>query len=415
MSGFLFGEQASDATKQSHGSASAEMGFAMGSLIGAWKASSPAVRDLFALALVRRCVTVALQGEGYSFTSEQFHYWLAGAAVLDAGRPPLARPARLVCDLVLGVLARSRCEEVARAAAQFEQMAMPIVDQGEYGDIVQCHEALEAAHEIALRSRYAGGPGPSGVVERLASAASLARASSALATRVAEDRPFNLQGRWAMVRDEPERAALWTLDLEVGGLLADALPVMPPLPCPGLFDRAWLRTDNEPAGDMGLVSVRLASALGEMALLMDKALSADRARGQAANECSAKSRLPQLLGILSVMEQLRSSQIEAALGVTRIGVRGIVDSGTQLGLVRMRKGRGLNMIVLDQARRHNPPLPSRRARSQPTSQEVSAVAEVDDALAFADKVLGRLGGKSSPDGDFGDETADFDDEAPGWA
>lgn len=148
--------------------------------------------------------------------------------------------------------------------------------------------------------------------------------------------------------------------------------------------------------------------------LMERAIAMDRERKLAASEVSAKSRLPRLMGLLAVMEQLRSSQIEAALDVSRIGVRGIVESGIQLGLVRLRKGRGLNMIVLDQARRDNPPLPSRRARLQPSDQETLAVAKVDEALAFADKVLSRFGAKSAESDDEWDGDDDFGDDAPGW-
>lgn len=414
MRDFEAREMAEEGRERLSGGISADAGLALGFIMGSWKAISSGARDLFALGLVRRCVTVALQAEGYSFTADQFSYWLAGAAVLDPSRPPLARPARLVCDLALGILSRSRCEEVVHAAEQFRSMAMPIADQGDHGDIGQCHEAADCADEIALRNRFAGGRGPVGVAERVAAAAKLARAAPALATRLAEDRPFDLQGRWAMVRDEPERAAYWTLDLEIESFFADAIPGMPPLPCPGLFDRAWLRTDREAGSDISMASIRLAASLGETMTLMDRAIAADRERAQAASEVSAKSRLPQLLGLLAVMEQLRSSQIEAALGVSRIGVRGIVESGIQLGLVRLRKGRGLNMIVPDQARRDNPPFPSRRARSQRSDQETMAVAEVDDALAFADKVLGRFGVKAADEDDDWDVDDDFGDDPPGW-
>ncbi len=407
-------------SESSLGGAPTQAGLYLGSIMGSWKACSAGARDLFALGLVRRCVSTALQAEGYSFTPEQLSYWLAGAVVLDPGRPSLARPAHLVCDLVLGALARSRCEEVARAAEQFRLMAMPIVDQGEHGDVGQVHEALDAADEIVLRSRFAGGSGVPGIAERLAATAKLARSSPALATRIAEDRPFDLQGRWAMVRDEPERAAHWTLDLEIEGFFADALPGMPPLPCPGLFDRAWLRTDldaeHHTTGDMGAAFGRLSAALAGVAALMDHAVALDREVTAARARVSAKSRLPQLVGLLGIMEQLRSSQIEAALAVTRIGVRGIIESGLELGLVRQRKGRGLTLMEPDTSRRDHPPprSPLRRLGSERAKAELTAVDEVDDALAFAEKVLRRSGRATDQDvGDF-DREDDADGDLPGW-
>jgi len=388
----------------------------MGVILGSWKACHPGVRDLFALGLVRKCVSNSLQAEGYSFTVEQFSYWLAGAAVLDPGRPPLARPARLVCELVLNALARSRCEEVARASERFRLMSMPIAEHGEHGDIGQCREALDAAREIALRSRFAGGQGPSGVGERVAAAAKLARAARALATRLAEDRPFELGGRRSLVREEPERAAYWALDLEIEGFFADALPGMPPLPCPGLFDRAWLRTDIDvdAHSDMAMASRRLGSSLGELAALMDRAVESQRACDQAAAAVSSKSRLPQLVGVLSIMERLRSAQIEAVLSATRIGVRSIVESGFDLKVFRHRKGRGLNMIEMDTSRREPPPLPSRRDVTQAIETGSVAIAEVDDALAFADEVLDRIG---NPKLGKREETRfedDWDDDTPAW-
>lgn len=403
-------EVAYDSAKRRPEGVSAEAGLALGFLMGSWKAVGPGVRNLFALGLVRRCVSTALRAEGYNFLPEHFSYWLAGAVVLDAARPPLARPARLVSDLVLSALARSRCEEIVRAAELFGRMAMPIADLGEHGDIGQCHEALDAARAIALRSRFAGGRGPAGVAERLASAAQLARAAPALATRLAADRPFDLQGRWAMVRDEPERAAYWTLDLEVEGYFADAIPGMPPLPCPGLFDRAWLQTDidGDATSDMSRASTRLTTALGEIMGLMEQAIALDRECSRVVVEVSAKSRLPQVVGLLGIMEQLRSSQIEAALGVTRIGVRGIIENGVQLGAVRQRKSRGLNMIEMDTSRRERLPLPSRRAPAQPTEQESKAIAEVDDALAYADKILSKFADRRDDQTDTSDDFDDWD-------
>lgn len=395
---------------------SAEAVLSMGVILGSWKVCRPEVRDLFALSLVRRCVSTALQAEGYSFTAEQFSYWLAGAAVLDPGRPRLARPARFVCELVLNALARSRCEEVGRAAERFRLMAVPIADHGEYGDIGQCHEALDAAREIALRSRFAGGRGPSGVAERVAATAKLARAASQLATRLAEDRPFDIGGRRTVVRDEPERAAYWALDLEIEGFFADALPGMPPLPCPGLFDRAWLRpdVDADECDNMAIASFRLGSALGELVALMERAVEIDRACDRTAAGVSLKSRLPQLVGVLSIMERLRSSQIEAALNVTRIGVRSIVASGVELRMVRNRKGRGLNMIEIDMSRREAPPLPSRRDVTQSMERETLATAEVDDALLFAEKVLGRVAGPTVEEEMNSGSDDHWDDDIPAW-
>lgn len=402
----------------------AALGFETGRFLGAWRGADRGARELFGLALAQRMVVAALQAEGYAFTPERVAHWLAGAVRLDAEAPPLARPPRLVLDLVLGELAISRCEELAVGARLLTALAMPIADEGDHGVIEDCHAGLQAALAIALRARFSAGPGVVGLAFRIAAARDMARKSEVLATREAGSGAVSIRGRVHMVSRAVERAPNWTLDLAAGPLLAEAIAGMPPLPCPGLFDRAMLRAPLDEDAPAELAEIRrsedeehvlwsrVGRVFGDLGRLLDDAIGAYERALDAASRVSSKSRLSLAVGLLGICPELRSAQLERALGVSRIGMRWIVDAGIEAGWLGVRKKRGLRFVVIDKAPSPRPVSARGFAACVPEVRE----SGIEDALAFADGVLARYGGAGAGEDDEGDVDLDVDGDpdVPGW-
>lgn len=380
---------------------SLEAAFDFGRLKSGWAAADADQRMLFGFALARRAVMRILEIEGYAFTPEQFSYWLAGAARLDEQPFRFARPARLVLEAVIGELAISRCDEVANGARLLERIAMPIPDEGDYGDIQQCYDALKAATGLLARARFACGDGPAGFVSRVTSACEIARKSAIFATREGEMAVIEVWGN-RIVADRPvERAVNWALDLGAGALLAEAIPGLPPLPCPGLFDRSFLTApldEDSPRQEMaesaeallGRIWARVAAMARELADLLDVAVGAQRRRVFCSATVSRNSRLPAMVGLLGVAPELRSAQLEKALGVSRIGLRVIEKSGIDEGWLSIHKTLGVKFIGLAGSEfRTGPASPAPESSAFYVAPDREQ--DLDDAIAFADGVLGRRG------------------------
>ena len=102
---------------------------------------------------------------------------------------------------------------------------------------------------------------------------------------------------------------------------------------------------------------RIANGLSDLVGLMDKALIGAQ-QIQASTECvSERSRLHRLVQLLLVLPFLRSSQIEAALGVSRIGARSIFSKGQEEDILLIRKMRGLKLGRLNSSGRPALPCP----------------------------------------------------------
>jgi predicted ArsR family transcriptional regulator len=86
-----------------------------------------------------------------------------------------------------------------------------------------------------------------------------------------------------------------------------------------------------------------------------RARLADRYRAKRAN-----SRVPQLYGLLASFGPLRSSQIEAVLGVTRLGVRKMLEALSEAGDLAIETVSGVKLYSVTRGRPSVPHRPGRR-------------------------------------------------------
>lgn len=113
---------------------------------------------------------------------------------------------------------------------------------------------------------------------------------------------------------------------------------------------------------------------------------ADRYRAKRAN-----SRVPQLYGLLAGFGPLRSSQIEAVLGVTRLGVRKMLDALSEAGDLAIETLSGVKLYSVTRGR---PPVVSAPLADEPGRFSGEAIEDYDAALARIDALLARYDDRS---------------------
>ena len=109
----------------------------------------------------------------------------------------------------------------------------------------------------------------------------------------------------------------------------------------------------------------------------------------------ANSRARQLYGLVSGFGPLRSSQIEAVLGATRLGVRTMLAALSQAGDLAVETLSGVKLYSVTRTRA--PIAPSART-DEPGHFSSEAIEDYDAALAKIDALLARYAHRSDGDG-----------------
>lgn len=369
----------------------AEALLALGRLNGALATCAPAALRLFAMRLLRELLVAALRQEGHAFTDKRFHAWFAGVTTLSDQPAHTNRPPRVLCAAILTELTHSSWEVLAELAARFQTVLLAphdhtgcaLADETPHQDT---HTLIAAARDLIVG--LAPSPHPLDAVARLHSAA---REHILFAPSERAPEPISI----GSIRLTVERAAApcprWALEMLWGehwhatGLLPHALPV------PGLLrlDVVRPRLPEAPEDPDG-ASVILATALRDATQdLCSKLIEADQLAGRFADFRLGKrrsSRAPALLELLAGFGPLRSSQLETLLGVTRLGLRTILGTLGDTGVLARTTLAGVHLYAVNFEDRV-----AEEANDLTVSSTFSSAAlgEYEAAMADIDALLAR--------------------------
>lgn len=371
----------------------AEALLALGRLDGALGAARPATLRLFAVRLLRDLLVAVLRQEGHAFTDHRFHAWFAGVATLSDLPPRLGRPPRLLCEAVLTELTHSSWEVLAELAARFHVALLAPRDHigGDIADETareDAHALIAAAHDLIVG--LAPSPHPLSAVACLHRAAGEhvlfappERAPEAIAMgpiRLTVERAGAPSPRWAL-------EMLWGEHWHSARLLPYALPF------PGLIRLDALRADT--ASGRGMpeeTPTILATALRDVAKSLCGNLTDAERLARHLEDCQPgkrrSSRAPVLLELLSGFGPMRSAQLEALLGATRLGVRTMLGALDKNGLLERSTIAGVHLFSVNLDARVADDAHGLAAR--PTFSS-AALGEYEAAMADIDVLLARSG------------------------
>ena len=382
----------------------AEALLALGRLDGALGAARPAALRLFAVRLLRDLLVAVLRQEGHAFTDHRFHAWFAGVATLAILPPRLGRPPRVLCEAVLTELTHSSWEPLAALAARFQAALLAPSDH--IGSDLADETARQDAHAIVVAARdliaeLEPSPLPLSALARLHRAvgehvlfAPPERAPEPIAMgsiRLTVERAGAPSPRWAL-------EMLWGEHWRAAGLLAHALPF------PGLIRLDALRADTPSGrGEPDEEPTILATALRDVAQgLCNKLTAADQLARRLEDSQPGKrrsSRAPALLELLAGFGPLRSAQLEALLGATRIGVRTMLDALDRIGMLERTTIAGVHLYAVNLEARVADDANDLAVSSTFSS---AALGEYEAAMADIDALLARSG-VSLDEADWEDE------------
>lgn len=364
---------------------------ALGRLGGALEAAGATTLRLFATRLLRDLLMTALRQEGHMFTDQRFHAWFAGLAALSDHPPRSGRPPRALCEAILTELTHSRWSLLAGLAARFHVALLAP------GDHFASDLAAETAHQEALAvvaaarallGEVAPSPHPLTALANLHCGveahvlfAPPERASETIVMgpiRLKVERAAAPSPRWAL-------EMLWGEHWQAAGLLQHALPF------PSLIRLDALRA-GKPAypDDPDDTPTILAAALRDVAqALCGKLKEADRLAGHLKTAAPGKrrtSRAPALLELLVGFGPLRSAQLEVLLGITRIGLRTMLDAPGTAGLLGRATIAGAHLYSVDISGGGRSDAVAEAPRSTFSS---AALGEFDAAMAKIEALLAR--------------------------
>lgn len=384
---------------------------ALGRLDGALDMASPPTLRLFALRLLRMMLITALRQEGHSFTDHRFHIWFAGVATLSDEPARTARPPRALCEAILTELTHSSWDLLAQAAARLQiALLAPSDHAGSSYRAQTAHQ--EAGAVIAGAATLIAGLAPSH--HPLAALAQLHHAAGAHVVFAPPERaavPFALGPNGMRLTAEPTAlpSPRWALELLWGRYWRKTGHLTHALPFPGLIRLDLLQADLRASGhgdfawdpdDRNATTTALATVLRDVACSLNAWLSeADRLSRHLEESHPGKrrsSRAPALLELLAGFGPMRAAQLEALAGVTRLGLRTMLEAIDTAGLLGRTTLAGVHIysVNFDTRVKHD----GVDCAALPTFTP-AALDEYDAALADIDALLARSGVHVEDDGD----------------
>lgn len=360
---------------------------ALGQLEGALAYCTPEIHRVFGARVIRRVLVSALRQEGHAFSEDRFLAWFAGLVTLSDLPPRKGRPARVLCEAILTELGHSRNADIASAARLLQAGLLAPADHAGAGAAGEAYAVIASARALIASLPGSAGPSP---FHRLATLYRTMAGSLYFAPPE--------QSTIAMADCTTPPSPRWALELLAGEALRSQQGMRPALPMPDL-----IRLDA--IGDDTLAADRRAEALAKTAtgLATDlRACSDTWARvAKPMPGRRGTSRAPLLYALLAGFGALRSRQIEAMLGASRIGVRGMLASLDEMGL--------LTRITIAGSHLHAVPDGLRSALSQidpeetipeaPGTFSAAALSDYEASMAEMDRLLERTSRQAPPSDD----------------
>lgn len=363
----------------------ARAALAWGVLQGGLAHVPPEVADHFCYGLIRRTLIGALAQTGFPGTDTWFSSWYSGLEPVPGVTAHAAAPASLVAETLLTELSLSAWEPLAgaatqiRAAARFERD-----DRRGAPDTGPASAVEEAARLAAQLENNPDADWPLAVLDCLHSAAA---GSPHFAPAERERQLLDLPSGPVTLERSMPAMPLWALDLVAGALIARSNPGTRPLPFPGAVRAEALRPELWPRERAILVADAAHKAAQGLTGLLDAAYSTVTDMQEPVSRLRSTSRAPGLYRVLAAFGPLRPIQIEAALDVSKNGVRNLVAALVKAGLAEMTSHRHQALVRAT--------VPSRlHAPAAVPADEVEAMAdttfaEYDAAMADIDRLLAR--------------------------
>lgn len=354
---------------------------ALGRLDGAIAGLAPDARNIFAARLVTHCVVDALRVERHAFMEDRSVAWRAGIVTLSDEATNRQRSPVRIATAVVSELVAHEWRPLADAAEAFGTIARPLLRELGVSDETDPVENLWQAHELA--DEVAASAGGSDLALGYAD---LARKHAVFAPRESQLRTFG-DGVFRRAYElAPMAPPTWALSLYAGtplkadGLLCHAIPL------PGAIVAHALRSDVDDSerhmAHYGAVE-RAAQGLSK---ITDEARVADAAIRERRSSLRSSSRAPLVARYLAGFGALRSDQIERVLGVSRVGVHGIIANLRALGLVATSQVNGVKLNAFVANTSTGERVGSSRVK-RPTGLSKFALEEFDAAMAALDRLV----------------------------
>lgn len=384
--GFETTEPPSPADLEALGTAQAQAAFALGGLNAALTWCPSDIHPILAARLIRETLISALRQEGHLFTDARFHAWFAGLIPLSDEPLQFALAPRALATTLLAEITRSRWTPLADAALGLEKACLALRDPDSAAAVETATAAIDEA--AALVAALEPAPLP------FAALAALHRAIGQSPRFAPAERTTDTitLANWQVVMERPRPPSpCWAIEWAFGAHLAAT--GAPGLPLNGLIRLDTVRAaDRETLVHAAIVQAEaFRDSLDHLNGLVAEARDtrnalADRYRAKRAN-----SRAPQLYGLLSSFGPLRSSQIEAVLGVTRLGVRKMLDALSEAGDLAIET---LSGVKLYSVTRGGPSVAPPPLADEPGRFSSEAIEDYDVALAQIDALLARYDDRS---------------------
>lgn len=384
--GFETTEPPSPADLEALGTAQAQAAFALGGLDAALTWCPSDIHPILAARLIRETLISALRQEGHLFTDARFHAWFAGLIPLSDEPLQFALAPRALATALLAELTRSRWTPLADAALGLEKACLALRDTDSALAVETARAAIDEA--AALVAALEPAPLPFSALAALHRA--IGRSPRfAPAERATET--ITVAARQVVIERPRPPSPRWAIELAFGTHLGAAGTHGAALPLNGLIRLDTVRApdgDDNPAHDAIVQAEALRDALDHLYSLVAEARDIRKALADRYRAKRANSRVPQLYGLLSGFGPLRSSQIEAVLGVTRLGVRKMLDALSEAGDLAIETLSGVKLYSVTHQRASVAPSP---LADEPGRFSSEAIEDYDAALSRIDALLARYG------------------------
>lgn len=371
-------------------SARAEAAQALGRLDGLLGTLPVDALPFFTARLLRNTLMAALRQEGHGFTDARFFAWFAGLTPLCDETLNMARAPRAIAATLLGEIAHCPWEPLGVCANRFGEAlsAFGTPHDRETREAVQT--SLDEARRLVTSLRPAPLP-----FSALASLHEMVGQSLSFAPVERAIETLRIDNLSLIVERPRPPAPCWPIEILFGTYLhqTGALPVALPLTSLIRHDALRPTEDRNPP----MVAIAQAQALRDsLIVITDVARHARFSLTQSSKSLKGQrsnSRTPHLWALLEGFGPLRSSQIEHLLGVTRLGVRGILVSLAKTEALDVQIINGVKLYSLTM---HRPAHSLPSAAEQPLQFSKETLDDYDASLARIDALLARHHGPSDP-------------------
>ncbi|AIT81778.1 hypothetical protein [Novosphingobium pentaromativorans] len=356
--------------------------------------------------LIRECLVTALRQEGHSFTDERFFDWFAGLSTLSDVSAHKLRAPRSLCQAILTEFQHNPWRQLAEASQKLADAFLAPVDLNANEGHEDAHALIAEARALIAEIAEIAVPDTDLPFGPLAALFTAARQSPRFSR---QERGIELiRGPRSSIAVETSEHAhsRWALDILAGTYLSPlrGLPLAAPLP--GLL--TFKEATSDPFDDdltfshhPSLLDRDAFAALRDALWSLDRRLIEARADAELIREGlqgrRSNGRAGDVAYYLAGFGKLRGAQIERIIGASRLGVRTIMATLSQSGVVRGETSRNAATMY------RFAPLEADQAGLVPDKREFAfspeAIDDFESSMGAIDDLLRRISPEALDDED----------------